>query len=78
MKTFKLIILVITFCITAGFIGTSNAEAWPRHRHFHRRLVVRTYVHPTSTLVWVEGHWKFNKFGQRIWKKGHWKKVYRY
>lgn len=78
MNTLKIIFAALIIIIGAEFICVTNADAWPKHRHHYRRVVIRTYRHPQPVLVWVEGHWTHNKFGKPVWRKGHWKKIYRY
>jgi hypothetical protein len=33
---------------------------------------------PGPKHIWVEGHWKINKWGKRVWVPSHWKKFNTY
>jgi len=73
MKTAKSII--ISAMLIIGFLGLSvnESNAWPRYR-FYKAPVVNISK-PGPKHIWVEGHWKINKFGKKVWVPGHWKRV---
>jgi len=73
MRTTKSIIISVMLII--GFLGLSvkDSNAWPRYRVYKTPVV--KISKPGPNYVWVECHWKFNKFGKKVWVRGHWKKV---
>ncbi|MCI0449516.1 MAG: hypothetical protein L0Y79_06995 [Chlorobi bacterium] len=72
MKSIKSVLLA--FIMIMGLIGinTSETNAGPRVRIY----VGTPKIHkPGPNYVWVEGHYKINKYGKLVWVPGHWKRV---
>lgn len=76
MKSIKRTLLTLTLIIIFLFANSSNVFAWPRVTFaFGKPNSHIVYAKPGPNYVWVEGHYKLNKFGKLVWVPGHWKKV---
>jgi hypothetical protein len=76
MKTIKNLLIIPLFAILLLGISYSEASAGPRigfyiGTPYHLKVVSK----PGPRYVWVEGHYKVNKWGKIVWVPGHWKKV---
>ncbi len=71
MKNIKTILAVIIIAVSI-FAVTGSAQAGPRFRIVVGAPVV---VAPGPNFVWVEGHYKFNRFGILEWIPAHWKRI---
>ncbi len=67
-------IILLSFILT--FANSSTVFAGPRIKvTFGKPNTHIVYSKPGPNYVWVEGHYKLNKFGKLVWVPGHWKKV---
>jgi len=73
VKSGKIIIIVIMFVIGFLCLNINESISWPRYRVYTTPKVY--VVKPGPNYVWVDGHWKVNKYGKTVWVPGHWKKV---
>lgn len=66
--------IIIALIAVMGFITLNSSEtnAAPRLGIY----IGAANIHkPGPNYIWVEGHYKHNKFGKLVWVPGHWKKV---
>lgn len=69
MKPVKSILIALILLIGFFAVNTAEANAGPKLRYY------TTSVKMKHGYIWVEGHYKINKYGKRVWIPGHWKKV---
>lgn len=53
-------------------IAPARAVVWVKPAPQVKPVVIRSVYAKTHKKVWVNGHWKINRFGRRVWVKGHW------
>ena len=67
------IIIAVMFVIGLLYLNYNEANAWPRYLVYAAPKVHVVKPHGPN-YIWVEGHWKVNKYGKTVWVPGHWKK----
>jgi len=71
MKSIKTILAVIIIAVSI-FAVSDIALAGPRFRVVVGAPLI---VKPGPNFVWVEGHYKLNRFGILEWVPAHWKRI---
>jgi len=69
----KITITAFLIFIILGFTS-QEAKSWPRVR-FYAGIPNTVVVKPGPKYVWVEGHYKVNKWGKFVWIPGQWKRI---
>lgn len=86
MKT-KLLMLVLGLMLGTASINDANAQHHRPYRHCSPHVGV--IVAPPLVIVpgpvyrgacrphrvWIEGHWRYNRYGQARWVPPHWRMV---
>jgi len=73
MKYTKSIIIGLIIVLGLLCLNINEANAWPRNRFYTGPVV--TVSKPGHNYIWIEGHWKINKFGKTVWVPGRWKRI---
>jgi hypothetical protein len=87
MKT-KISILMLSLMLSTALVNSAEAQRYrPHYRHCmpHVGIVIAPspvvvqgpgfYAPYRPQRVWVEGHWRYNRYGQARWVAAHWKMV---
>jgi len=73
MKFTKSIIIAIVLILGILSLSTGEANSWSRYRIYTAPVVMVSK--PSPNHIWVEGHWKVNRYGKKVWVLAHWKRV---
>jgi len=72
MKQF-LAVVFVSMAVWAGDISTAQAQVVVKAKPVRPKVVVVKGRAPRRGMVWVDGHWSWNKRNMRyIWVKGRW------
>jgi len=76
-KTITSILAVWLFTILMLTAGTNSTYAEPRFGFYMGIGTNRVFNAERRNFdrVWVEGHYKYNKYGRLVWVPAHWKDI---
>ena len=75
MKSIKTIIIagLLILMMILGYATESNA--YPKVRIYAAPRLGFYVSKPGPDYIWIDGHYKYNRYGVLVWVPGQWKRI---